>query len=100
MPDLFSAVRAEALFASNLQSSDMPDPEAVRDAVATALRRLGVRGCAAQVAGEFGDHPETAVMRMAWAIATVGTVYPSRCATARSTLRLVDHRPAELTLAS
>jgi hypothetical protein len=100
MPDLFSAVRAEALFASNLQSSDMPGVEAVRDAVATALRRLGVRGCAASVAGEFGDHPETAVTRMAWAIAKVGEVYPTRCAAARSTLRLVDHRPARLVMAS
>jgi hypothetical protein len=100
MPDLFSAVRAEALFASNLQSSDMPGAEAVRNAVATALRRLGVRGCAAQVAGEFGDHPETAVTRMAWAIATVGNVYPTRGPAARRTLRLIDHRTAELTLAS
>ena len=84
MPDLFSAVRAEALFASNLQSSDMPGVEAVRDAVATALRRLGVRGCAASVAGEFGDHPETAVARMTWALATVRAVYPTRPVTARS----------------
>jgi hypothetical protein len=50
-----------------------------------------VRGCAAQVAGEFGDHPETAVTRMAWAIATVGEVYPTRCVPARRTeLRLAS----------
>jgi len=96
---MFSAVRAEALFASNLQSSDMPGAGTVREAVATTLRRFGVRGCAAQVAGEFGDHPETAVTRMAWAIATVGQVYPTRCASGRGPLRLVDHRPAKLIMA-
>jgi hypothetical protein len=91
MPDMFSAVRAEALFTSDLQSSDQPGATAVRTAVATALRRFGVRGCAAQVAGEFGDHPETAVTRMAWAIATVGEVYPTRCVPARRTeLRLAS----------
>ena len=37
---------------------------------------------------------------MAWAIAKVGEVYPTRCAAARSTLRLVDHRPARLVMAS
>jgi hypothetical protein len=46
--------------------------------LATAtLRRLGVRGCAAQVAVEFGDHPDTAAPRMSWARATVNTVYPA-----------------------
>jgi len=54
----FEAVRAEALFVSTLQ-------------------RLGVRGCAARVAGEFGDHPDTAVARMGWALATINTVYPA-----------------------
>ena len=72
----FEAVRAEALFLSVLQPSGAPSPDQVRRAVATTLRRLGVRGCAAQVAGEFGDHPDTAVARMSWALATISTVYP------------------------
>jgi hypothetical protein len=42
------------------------------------LRRLGIRGCAAQMAGEFGNHPDTALSRMAWALATIRTVYPVR----------------------
>ena len=67
----FEAVRAEALFVSTLQPSGSPSPGQVRRAVATTLRRLGIRGCAAQVAGEFGDHPDTAVARMSWALATV-----------------------------
>ena len=111
MPDMISSVRAEALFASNLQSSDHPGAMAVRQAVALSLRQLGVRGCAAQVAGEFGDHPDTAVTRMAWAIATVGVVYPNRSAVARAAraagvarvapaLRLANHRTVELSLAS
>lgn len=73
----FEAVRAEALFVSDLQSSQRPAGEEIRTAVATTLRRLGIKGCAAQVAGEFGDHPETAVARMAWALEQVRTTYPA-----------------------
>jgi hypothetical protein len=77
MATTFEAVRAEALFASDLQSSQSPVGRDVRDAVAATLRRIGVKGCAARVAGEFGDHPETAVVRMAWAIAQIRATYPS-----------------------
>jgi hypothetical protein len=73
----FEAVRAEALFASTLQPSGSPSPHQVRHAVTATLRRLGSRGCAAQVAVEFGDHPDTAVPRMNWALATIKTVYPA-----------------------
>jgi hypothetical protein len=76
VPGTFEAVRAEALFVSTLQPSGSPCPDQIRRAVATTLRRLGVRGCAAQVAGEFGDHPDTAVPRMNWALATIHLVYP------------------------
>jgi hypothetical protein len=75
-PSTFEAVRAEALFASTLQASESPGPEQVRRTVSATLRRLGIRGCAAQVAGEFGDQPDAAVARMTWALATVSTVYP------------------------
>ena len=76
IPETFEAVQAAALFVSTLQPSASPSPEQVRGAVATTLRRLGVSGCAAQVAGEFGDHPDTAVARMSWALAMIQTVYP------------------------
>lgn len=76
-PGTFEAVRAEALFLSTLQPSGSPSPDQIRRAVAAMLRRLGVGGCAAQVAGEFGDHPDTAAGRMSWALATVSTVYPA-----------------------
>jgi hypothetical protein len=78
MPDMFAAVRAEALFVSYLQCSSTPSANEIRESVSAMLRRFGVRGCAAQVAREFGDHPDTAVARMGWALATVGAVYPAR----------------------
>ncbi|MEV0132378.1 hypothetical protein AB0H83_28440 [Dactylosporangium sp. NPDC050688] len=74
----FEAVRAEALFVSYLQCSQAPKSDEVRAAVVSTLRRVGIKGCAAQVAGEFGDHPETAVARMAWALALVRSTYPAR----------------------
>lgn len=77
----FEAARAEALFASTLQPSGSPSPDQVRHAVTTTLSRLGSRGCAAQAAGEFGDHPDTAAARMNWALATIKTVYPARSTT-------------------
>ncbi|MGI5246085.1 hypothetical protein [Dactylosporangium sp. CA-139066] len=77
MATTFEAVRAEALFASDLQSSQSPAGRDIRDAVAATLRSLGVKGCAARVASEFGDHPETAVTRMAWALAQVRATYPA-----------------------
>ena len=72
----FDAVRAEALFASTLQPSDRPAVREVRQAVAATLRQLRIQGCAAYLAGEFGDHPDTAAARMRWALATVRAAYP------------------------
>lgn len=62
-----SAVRAEAVFVSGLQRCDEPSAGEVRRAVAAAIRAFGCSGCAGRVAQEFGDHPETAVIRMRWA---------------------------------
>lgn len=75
MSSTVETLRAEALFASALQSSQAPAPDEIRGAVAATLRRLGVDGCADRVAGEFGEYPETAVSRMTWAIAMVRQVY-------------------------
>jgi hypothetical protein len=68
-------VRAEALFASTLQASEQPCPDRVHRAVAATLRRLGTEGCASQLAAEFGDHPDLAAGRMAWALATTRAAY-------------------------
>ena len=67
--------QADALFASGLQRCDEPSGSQVRQAVATAIREFGSRGCAARVAQEFGDHPETAVIRMRWARAVAGAAF-------------------------
>ena len=87
MPSTFEVVRAEALFVSTLQPSGSPSPDQIRRAVATTLQRLGVRGCTARVADEFGDHPDTAVARMSWALATINTVYPAPSTTPAPGLR-------------
>jgi hypothetical protein len=46
-----------------------PAPGQVRQAIATAIGMHGVRGCAARVAQAYGEHPETALTRMRWALA-------------------------------
>src|SRR5580704_1108452 len=66
-----STARADALFASSLQRSDQPTVAQVHGAIAAALAAFGIRGCAARVAQAYGDHPETAVLRMRWARAVV-----------------------------
>jgi hypothetical protein len=75
--DRIRQLRAEALFASTMQPSEAPSPDQVRRAVATTLRRLGICGCAGQLAAEFGDHPDTAAARMTWALAMIHAVYPT-----------------------
>jgi hypothetical protein len=85
----FETVRAEALFASTLQPSDRPTAPEVRQAVAETLRRLRIQGCAAHLAGDFGDQPESAAARMRWALATVRAAYLAH---------LPDHSPPGLRL--
>lgn len=75
MPSTRESILAEALFVSTVQPSELPTDREVRRAVATTLARWCSSGCAARVAAEFGDHPETAVARMSWALATVRSVY-------------------------
>jgi len=62
-----SHARREALFASALQPSDTPTADMIAGAITSAIHQLGPRGCAAKMAQEFGDHPETAAARMRWA---------------------------------
>jgi hypothetical protein len=67
--------RAEALFASTLATGSTPDARQATQAIGEAVRHHGgVRGCAAEMAGAFGDHPDTAVQRMRWARAVVQTL--------------------------
>jgi uncharacterized membrane protein len=70
-------IRAEAVFVSDLQPSDCPTPGQVTAAVLASLHAFGgATGCAATAAAEYGEHPETAVARMRWALNLVdGTAY-------------------------
>ena len=60
-------LRTEALFVSDLQRSQEPTAELIREAVRVTVDRLGPSGCAALVAQEFGEHPDCALSRMQWA---------------------------------
>lgn len=75
--DRIRQLRATALFASTLQPSQSPSADQVRRAVTTTLHRLGSHGCAAHLAGEYGDHPSTAAARMTWALTVIRAAYPS-----------------------
>ncbi|GAA3448790.1 hypothetical protein [Dactylosporangium matsuzakiense] len=79
MESTFEAVRAEALFASQLQMSQGPVDADVRAAVTHTLRRIGVQGCVARVATEFGEHPECASNRMNWALRMIRHAYAASC---------------------
>ena len=66
------AALADALFTSDLSARC----EHTRIEVVTAIRHAigthaGIGGCAAEVAAEYGEHPETAARRMRWAHAVV-----------------------------
>jgi len=67
-PAQLLAERAEALFTSGLSARC----EYTQIEVAAAIRHAigahnGIRGCVAEVAAAYGDHPETAARRMRWA---------------------------------
>jgi hypothetical protein len=70
-----NTVRCEALFASSLQRSEFAATAQVHEAIMLAVRQFGSRGCAARVAQEFGDHPETAVARMRWVQQVVAAIF-------------------------
>jgi hypothetical protein len=93
-----SAARADALFASALQRSDEPSAVQVKQAIAAATRAFGDLGCAARVAQEYGEHPETAVTRMRWARRAVAGAFgdsPSESAYASSKGRYSGAYPAQ-----
>ena len=69
------AARADALFASPLQRSCEPSAGQVRQAIATTISAYGARGCAARVAQAYGEHPDTAIARMRWALAAVASAF-------------------------
>lgn len=77
--EMLAAARAEALFVSTASVTDhLTEPEATALIRGAVLAHHGVRGCAAEVAAAYGDHPEVAQPRMRWALATVDALYPAR----------------------
>jgi hypothetical protein len=68
-------VRTGALFLSDLQRSQDPTAELIRAAVSATVDRLGEFGCAALVAQEFGEHPDSAVGRMLWARSAIRNAF-------------------------
>jgi hypothetical protein len=73
-PCSVQTLQADALFASAVQYSDDLSIIHIRRAIAMALDAYGAAGCAGRVAQEFGDHPETAAVRMRWARATAAAL--------------------------
>jgi hypothetical protein len=76
-PSMTTTDLAEILFSSGLQASDHPTPEQVRTVVAALSRTCAgdPSACAARVAQEAGDHPDTFAVRMRWALDTVHDAY-------------------------
>jgi hypothetical protein len=77
LTDLFSAARAEALFASSLSAGSPLSSAVVHAAIIRAVRVYGgTRGCAGEMAAAYGEHPETAATRMRWARHAIRATYP------------------------
>jgi hypothetical protein len=81
---VLTVARAEALFTSQLATGSRPTYDVVETAIRVAVRTHGgVRGCAADVAAEYGDYPEVAAPRMRWARSVVEQLYEVRRARAQ-----------------
>jgi hypothetical protein len=69
--------RTDALFVSPVSADSFPASAELDTVVRAMVRRHGgSRGCAAEVAAHFGDHPEDAVRRMLWARQVVAAAFP------------------------
>ena len=73
-PDSIRALQADTLSVSAPQRSDQLSASQIWQAAAAALDAYGGKGCAGPVAQEFGDHQETAAVRMRWARAPVAVL--------------------------
>jgi hypothetical protein len=85
LADLDNPALAQLLFACPAQPSDHLTPTQIRTALSAQFRRCGgdlASGLAA-IAQEAGDHPDSYVARMRWAIQSVDRAYaqwPGNCA--------------------
>jgi hypothetical protein len=66
--DPVTTARAAALFVSDISAADRPTRAQAEHAIGRSIRAHGgSRGCLADMAAYYGDYPELAVPRMAWA---------------------------------
>ncbi|MEU6034359.1 hypothetical protein ABZ801_03040 [Actinomadura sp. NPDC047616] len=88
LTSLSAADLAQILFTSRLQESDRPSAEQVRAAIDERLCACGGDRavCTAYVAQEAGDHPDTYVTRMRWALTSVSRAYTTAPARRRATV--------------
>ncbi|WP_051713333.1 hypothetical protein [Spirillospora albida] len=71
-----NVTRAGALALSPVSAAERLDRAAAEYAIVRAMTdHGGADGCAAALAQEFGDHPETAADRMRWASGVVSALY-------------------------
>jgi hypothetical protein len=70
-PRSVRAIQSDALFVSALLRGDELNTSEIQRTVMVGLDTYGEAGCAERVAQEFGDHPETAAVRMRWARASM-----------------------------
>jgi hypothetical protein len=68
---------AQILFASPVQPSQHPSPQAIKAAIEEQLRSCNgdPASCAQLVAQEAGDHPDLYLARMQWARRSVARAY-------------------------
>ncbi len=66
--DPVTAARAAALFVSDISAADRPTRAQAEHAILRAVQTHGgSRGCIADMAAYYGDYPDLAATRMAWA---------------------------------
>jgi hypothetical protein len=66
--DPVTAARAAALFVSDISAASRPTRAQAEQAILRSIRTHGgSRGCIADMAAYYGDYPELAGARMAWA---------------------------------
>ena len=87
--DPITTARAAALFLSDMSAADRPTRAQAEQAIGRTIRAHGgSRGCIADMAAYYGDYPELAVPRMAWARTVAETLRHRVSASRRSELVL------------
>ncbi len=73
---MLTTARTHALFVSPLSESAELKRAEIEAAIQAMVRfHHGTRGCTAEVALSYGDHPDLAVRRMQWARRMVATTF-------------------------